>query len=305
MSQLLAVSVWSRPHPPPPTTHHTHTHLGAGGIGAGNANVQAIRALPPQQQLLMVTVGKLLGELFVWVCASSACSMPGWPALSLRWPQRASCWVSARLSWFMHGACGMLGCTCPLTHRPCGVCRGRGLPETCLAAWMSTPLRACPFPRAGESLNSHGVRLRPPAPLAAPGSSRKAGGGTAAASRARAAFMSPTNSASSRKRWGGPQGACWQREMARRRVVCGEGLACIAPSPRFNSLLAGGRDQAGGSHGRACNRCSRPNRPCFCRLGQGSPAVDSSHPSVFTRLIFPARALLLPAAHSPAARAAS
>ncbi|KAL4426243.1 hypothetical protein ABPG77_009858 [Micractinium sp. CCAP 211/92] len=33
-----------------------------GGIGIGNANVQAIRALPPQQQLLMVTVGKLLGE---------------------------------------------------------------------------------------------------------------------------------------------------------------------------------------------------------------------------------------------------
>lgn len=31
-------------------------------MGLGNANVLAIRALPPQQQLLMVAVGKLLGE---------------------------------------------------------------------------------------------------------------------------------------------------------------------------------------------------------------------------------------------------
>ncbi len=36
--------------------------LPAGGIGLSNTNVQAIRALPPQQKLLVCTAGKLLGE---------------------------------------------------------------------------------------------------------------------------------------------------------------------------------------------------------------------------------------------------
>jgi len=65
--------------PPPPTTTTTITynanpprvgmrHMAAalsaitGGLGAENYNVKAIKQLPPQQQLLMCTAGKLMGE---------------------------------------------------------------------------------------------------------------------------------------------------------------------------------------------------------------------------------------------------
>jgi hypothetical protein len=53
--------------------------LPAGGIGLSNTNVQAIRALPPQQKLLVCTAGKLLGEgRSAAACVSRCCAvLPG------------------------------------------------------------------------------------------------------------------------------------------------------------------------------------------------------------------------------------
>ncbi|PRW05904.1 Cell division control 6 [Chlorella sorokiniana] len=82
-----------------------------GGLGASRKQVESLKALPPQQQLMMATLGKLLGDL----------------------------------------------------------------------------------------LPSRGLTVRQPAAMPTPSTARKAGGKGAAASRARASFMSPANSLSSRK----------------------------------------------------------------------------------------------------------
>ena len=47
----------------------------AGGIGLNSSSVQALQALPPQQKLLMVTVGKLLSERCL---CGAACWLGGW-----------------------------------------------------------------------------------------------------------------------------------------------------------------------------------------------------------------------------------
>ncbi|KAL4853005.1 Cell division control protein 6 [Chlorella vulgaris] len=100
---------------PPPSRLVGLRHMAAalsritGGIGLSNTNVQAIRALPPQQKLLVCTAGKLLGD----------------------------------------------------------------------------------------SLGSRGLTVLKPSHMPTPGGSRKAGGTSAAAGRAKATFMSPANSAAS------------------------------------------------------------------------------------------------------------
>ncbi|PSC67141.1 cell division control 6-like protein [Micractinium conductrix] len=127
-----------------------------GGIGINNDNVKAIKAMPPQQQLLMATIGKLLGNM---MC-------------------------------------------------------------------------------------SRGIPLRKPAPLPIPGSSRKAGGGTAAASHARAAFMSPTHSASSSRARGGlmsPTNSVNSRRSGG-SVLSGGGMA--SGLPRSREVLQGQLQEA-------------------------------------------------------------
>ncbi|KAI3427369.1 hypothetical protein D9Q98_010285 [Chlorella vulgaris] len=100
---------------PPPSRLVGLRHMAAalsritGGIGLSNTNVQAIRALPPQQKLLVCTAGKLLGD----------------------------------------------------------------------------------------SLGSRGLTVLKPSHMPTPGGSRKAGGTSAAAGRAKVTFMSPANSAAS------------------------------------------------------------------------------------------------------------
>lgn len=63
-------------------------------------------------------------------------------------------------------------------------------------------LPACRLAGAGDSLGSRGLTVLKPSHMPTPGGSRKAGGTSAAAGRAKATFMSPANSAaSSIKRW--------------------------------------------------------------------------------------------------------
>ncbi len=44
----------------------------AGGMGASKKTVEALKALPPQQQLMMATLGKLLGEVLLTLVACAA-----------------------------------------------------------------------------------------------------------------------------------------------------------------------------------------------------------------------------------------